>query len=55
LIAILTPVFQVAQAQNLNWFKIDSDLDPIRDDPRFKAMLEQAEARLAKSPPPRAA
>jgi adenylate cyclase len=47
-IALLTPVFQVAQAQNLNWFKVDSDLDPIRDDPRFKAMLAQAEARLTK-------
>jgi hypothetical protein len=45
----------VAQAQNLNWLKIDSDLDPIRDDPRFKTMLEQADARLAKSPPPRPA
>ena len=54
-IAILTPVLQVAQAQNLNWFKIDSDLDPLRPDPRFKAMLEQAEARLANSPPPRPA
>jgi len=26
---------------------IDPDLDPIRDDPRFKAMIAKAEARLA--------
>jgi hypothetical protein len=45
----------VAQAQNLNGFKIDSALDPIGDDPRLRAMLEQVDARLSKSPPPRPA
>jgi hypothetical protein len=29
------------------WAKVDSDLDPIRDHPRYKAMLAKAEARLA--------
>ncbi|MGH8714263.1 MAG: tetratricopeptide repeat protein [Casimicrobiaceae bacterium] len=51
-IRILAPVLQAAQPQNLNWLKVDSDLDPLRDDPRFKAMVERAEARLAKSAPP---
>jgi len=46
---LLDPVFKAAQAQSLNWWKIDSDLDPIRNDARFKAMLEQAETRLATS------
>ncbi len=46
-LALLDPVFKAAQTQSLNWWKVDSDLDPIRSDPRFKAMLEQAEARLA--------
>ena len=31
----------------MNFAKVDPDLDPIRDDPRFVAMLEAAEARLA--------
>ena len=30
-------------------YKIDPDLDLVRDDPRFKAMLATAEVRLAKS------
>jgi hypothetical protein len=30
----------------LNHAKIDPDLAPIRDDPRFKEMLEVAERRL---------
>jgi adenylate cyclase len=52
---LLDPVFKAAQTQSLNWWKIDSDLDPIRNDPRFQAMLDQAEARLAKSSAPRSA
>ena len=28
--------------------RTDPDLDPIRDDPRFQAMMAEAEARLAK-------
>jgi adenylate cyclase len=31
----------------LNHAKADPDLDPMRDDPRFKAMVAAAEARLA--------
>jgi adenylate cyclase len=41
------PILATAQRQSFNWWRVDPDLDPIREDPRFKAMLEQAEARLA--------
>jgi hypothetical protein len=34
----------------LNHSKIDPDLACIRDDPRFKAMLEAAEQRLGTQP-----
>jgi len=44
---LLAPVFERVQRQNLLWFAADTTLDPIRDDPRYKAMLAQAEARLA--------
>jgi adenylate cyclase len=33
-------------AQGLAWIEKDSDLDPIREDPRLKALLAQAKARL---------
>jgi hypothetical protein len=33
----------------VNWVKSDPDLDTIRDNPRLKAMLASAEARLAQS------
>jgi adenylate cyclase len=49
-IELLEPVFASAQRQNLTWFSADNSLDPIRDDPRLKAMVERAEARLAVSP-----
>ena len=47
---LLDPVFRDAQVQSLNWWRVDADLDPLRDDPRFKAMVATAEARLAASP-----
>jgi hypothetical protein len=31
----------------LNHAKVDPDLDSLRDHPRFKAMMDAAEARLA--------
>jgi adenylate cyclase len=34
---------------NLNWIKTDNDLDSVRELPRFKQMLADADARLAKS------
>ncbi len=46
-IELLAPVFARVQRQNLLWFAADTTLDPIRNDPRYKALLAQAEARLA--------
>jgi adenylate cyclase len=46
---MLGPRFETMGIEVLNWVKSDPDLDPIRDHPRFKAMLAAAEARLAQS------
>lgn len=44
---MLAPVFKSLTFGFLNHTKIDPDLDPIRNDPRFKAMIADAEARIA--------
>ena len=44
---LLGPVFETLAMGFLNHAKADPDLDPLRDDPRFKAMVAAAEARLA--------
>ncbi len=44
---LLGPVFQRDAAETINWAKVDPDLDPLRENPRFKAMMAQADARLA--------
>ena len=47
---ILEPLFKKSISQALlNWSKSDPDFDSIRDHPRFKAMIAEAEARLAGS------
>jgi adenylate cyclase len=46
-IELLEPVAEVSGRQGIEWFKVDTDLDPIRRSPRFKALMEKAEARLA--------
>ncbi|MGD0144802.1 MAG: adenylate/guanylate cyclase domain-containing protein, partial [Rhizomicrobium sp.] len=44
---MLGPVFATWNTGFLKHAKADPDLDPIRDDPRFKAMLAAAEIRVA--------
>jgi adenylate cyclase len=46
---MLGPRFETMGIEVLNWVKSDPDLDPIRDHPRFKAILAAAEARLVQS------
>lgn len=46
-IELLGPFFAHASRSHLDYAIADTDLDPIRDDPRFRAMLTSAEARLA--------
>jgi adenylate cyclase len=43
----LGPVFEKDAMETVHWAKVDPDLDPLRDMPRFKTMMEQADARLA--------
>ena len=49
---MLEPGFARIPADALRWTKTDPDLDPIRDHPRFKAMVAAADARLAHPPTP---
>jgi len=46
---VLETLFARMSVGLLNHAKVDTDLDPLRDDPRFKAMVAAAEARLAAS------
>ncbi len=44
---LLGPVFERDAAETINWAKVDPDLNPVRGDPRFSAMMAKADARLA--------
>jgi adenylate cyclase len=44
---LLAPVFEKIAAGFLNHAKVDPDLDPLRNDPRFKTMVAAAELRIA--------
>ena len=43
---MLEPVFRNGGAEQLAWLKSDPDIDAIRDDPRFSALVAEAEERL---------
>jgi adenylate cyclase len=47
---LLGPVFERDAAETVLWAKVDPDLDDVRDHPRFKAMIAQADIRLAIAP-----
>ena len=46
-LGLLGPVFEKDAAETVNWAKVDPDLNALRHHPRFKAMVEKADARLA--------
>jgi adenylate cyclase len=46
---LLGPVTQNMGRGQLAWLKADADLDPLREDPRFQAMVTAAEQRIEAS------
>jgi adenylate cyclase len=44
---LLEPIFENVSSGLLNHAKADPDLDSLRDDPKFRAMIEAADERLA--------
>jgi adenylate cyclase len=46
-LSLLEPVFPQASRAFLAHIKADTDLDSLRADPRFRAMMDAAEARLS--------
>jgi adenylate cyclase len=49
---LLDPLIATWTAQGLRWIKVDPDLDPVRDHPRFISILGGIEARLANEASP---
>jgi adenylate cyclase len=43
----LGPVLKKTGRENLEWMKCDPDMDALRSDPRFQAMIDDAEQRLS--------
>ena len=50
-LTLLGAYFALASLGDVTFAKVDTDLDPVRTDPRFVAMLAAAEARLAAAGP----
>jgi adenylate cyclase len=50
---MLRPVCRNAGREQIAWIGVDPDMDPLRDDPRFKELVAEAEARLAAVQTPR--
>ncbi|HEU4810405.1 MAG TPA: TIR domain-containing protein [Sphingomicrobium sp.] len=50
-IELLGPYFERVSVSELKHCGADPDMDPVRDDPRFKAMADAARARLAGAAP----
>jgi len=46
---LLGPLFEVVSIDAINWSDVDTDLDALRDDPRYQAMLAKARARLSRA------
>jgi adenylate cyclase len=44
---LLEPVTRSMGRGQLSWLKADADLDALREDPRFQAMVTAAEQRIA--------
>ena len=54
-LGLLGPYLAQVTPSDLVWAKVDPDMDAVRDDPRFQAMIAAAEARLAAAKPAGAA
>jgi adenylate cyclase len=46
-LGLLGPYLAQVTRYDLDWTKTDPDMNPLREDPRFQAMIAAAEARLA--------